>query len=92
MQNPNDPNELMEMIAQVLIRCFILGTGSLIFWWLALTVMGDTAYAVHYKFVPISRQHFNVIHYAGMLLTKGVNFLGFLFPYIAIKLVLKKRA
>jgi hypothetical protein len=52
---------------------------------------GDLAYSVHAKIVPISREQFYVINYAGGLMTKATVFALFLFPYIAIRLVIKKR-
>jgi hypothetical protein len=82
---------MLEMIGQVLIRCFVMGVFVLFFWWGALALTGDLAYSVHTKFVPISRQQFDVIHYAGILMTKAAISVLFLFPYISIRLVIKKR-
>ena len=91
MYGSNSTNEILEVIGQVLIRCFIMGVFVLFFWWGALALMGDLAYTVHTKFVPISRQHFDVIHYAGMLMTKTTISVLFFLPYIAIRLVIMKR-
>ena len=75
----------------MLIKCFIMGLFVLLFWWGALTLMGDLTYSVHSMMIPISRQQFDIIHYTGMLMTKAVIFVLFLFPYIAIRLVIRKR-
>ena len=91
MYNSNGANETLEMIGQVLIRCFIMGVFVLLFWWGALAIMGDLAYSIHTKIVPMPRQQFDVIHYVGMLMTKATISVLFLFPYIAIRLVIKKR-
>ena len=91
MYNSNSANETLEMIGQVLIRCFIMGVFVLLFWWGALAIMGDLAYSIHTKIVPMRRQQFDVIHYVGMLMTKATISVLFLFPYIAIRLVIKKR-
>ena len=91
MCNISDTNEKLEVIGQVLIRCVIMGVAVLFFWWGGLAFMGDLVYGVHSKLAPISRQQFNVIHYAGILTTKAAVSLLFLFPYIAIRLVIKKR-
>jgi len=82
---------MLEVIGQVLIRRFIMGVFVLFFWWGALALMGDLAYSVHTKIASISRQQFDVIHYAGMLMTKATIFVLFLFPYIAIRLVIMKQ-
>lgn len=84
-------DEVLEVIGQILIRCTVMGVIVLLIWWGALALFGDLAYSVHSKIVPITRQQFDVIHYAGMLMTKAAVALLFFFPFIAIKLVVKKR-
>jgi len=91
MYNSNNTNEILEAIGQVLIRCFVMDVLVLLFWFGALTLAGDLAYSVHANFVPITQQQFYVIHYAGGLMTKAAVFFLFLFPYIAIRLVIRKR-
>jgi hypothetical protein len=84
-------NEKLDVLSQVLIRCVGMGVAVLLIWWAGLAFMGDRVYEMHSKLTSLSRQQFDVIHYAGMLATKAVVSLLFLFPYIAIRLVLKKR-
>ena len=84
-------DETLEVASQVLIRCVIMGVAVLLFWWAGLAFMGDLTYAVHSKLTPMSRQHFDIIHYAGMLTTKAAVSLLFFFPYLAIRLVIRKR-
>ena len=91
MSNSNDVNEILEVTCQVLITCFVMVIFVLIFWWGALGLMGDLAYSVHSKFAPISRQQFDIIQYAGLLMTKAAIFILFLLPYIAIRLMIRKR-
>ena len=52
---------------------------------------GDLAYGVHSRIAPMSRAQFYIIHYAGILMTKAAVSLLFFFPYIAIRLVIRKR-
>ncbi len=91
MYDSDGANEMLEVIGKVLIRCFIMGVLVLLYWWGALALMGDFVYSVHTKIAPMTRQQFDVIHYAGMLMTKSTVFVLFLFPYIAIRLVIRKR-
>jgi hypothetical protein len=65
MSNLNNADEMLEVIGQVLIRCFVMGVLVLLFWLGALTLGGDFAYSVHAKIVPISREQFYVIHSHG---------------------------
>lgn len=82
---------VLDVAAQVLARCTVLGVASLLLWWGALTLFGDLAYSVHAKIAPMSRAQFDIIHYVGMLATKAGVSLLFFFPFIAIKLVIKQR-
>ncbi len=91
MCNSSNVNEMLEVISQVLIRCVVMGVIVLLCWWGALELFGNLAYSVHSKLIPMSRQHFNIIQYAGMLTTKAAVSLLFFLPYIAIRLVIKKR-
>ncbi len=91
MSDSNNINEMLEVVAQVLIRCFIMGVVVLFIWWGALQLIGDLAYTVHSNIVPISREQFEVIHYSGMLLTKAAIFILYFFPYLAIRLVIGKQ-
>jgi hypothetical protein len=84
-------DELLEVVAQILIRCAVMGIAVLFIWWGALEWGGDLAYKVHSGIIPLTRPHFDLIHYAGMLTTKTMVSLLFLFPFIAIRLVIRKR-
>ena len=47
-------DEALEVTAQVLIRCAVMGVIVLLIWWGALELFGDLAYSVHSEIVPIS--------------------------------------
>jgi hypothetical protein len=48
MCDSNSANEMLEVIGQVLIWCFIIGVFVLFFWWGALALMG----ILHTVFTP----------------------------------------
>jgi len=85
-------DEVLEVIAKVLIRCVVMIAIVLVFWWGSLAVMGDLAYRAHTVFMPVSRAEFNAIHYAGLVMTKAAMGVFFLIPYVAIRLVLRQRS
>ncbi len=91
MSHANGIDEVLEVTSKVMIRCAIMGVLVLLIWWGALELFGDLAYSVHHRIAPMSRQQFDIIHYVGILSTKAAVSLLFLFPYIAIKLVIRKR-
>jgi len=67
----NSVDQVLEVISQVLIRCTVMLVAGLLLWWGVLAFMGDLTYTIHSRFMPISREQFNAIHYAGMVLTKS---------------------
>lgn len=84
-------DELLEVTSQILIRCTVMGVVVLLIWWGALELFGDLVYSVHSKIAPMTRQQFDIIHYVGLLMSKAAVSLLFFFPFIAIRLVIKKR-
>ena len=84
-------SEDLEVVARILIRCFIGGILLLMIWFIGFTFFGDCIYELHSKWFLMPRQTFNAIHYAGLAFTKILLILFFLLPYIAIRLVLKKK-
>lgn len=84
-------DEVLIVVNQILIRCTVLGFLVLTFWWLAMTCFGDLTFSVHTQFIELSRGQFNAIHYTGMLTTKAVVSMLFFLPWVAIRMVLKKR-
>jgi hypothetical protein len=87
----NDRDRL-EIISSILFKCVVQFTVVLFLWWGVLAWFGEMAYNAHRRVTPLSRDTFNAIHYAGMLITKIAMGIFFLAPYIAIKLELKERA
>ena len=85
-------DERLEIAAQILLRCSIIGFAILFYWWGALQIGGDFAYKMHSSAAPsMTREQFDIINYFGMILLKLWVMLLFLFPYLAIRLVIRKR-
>ena len=91
MSEQNNVSDLLDALAKVLLRCFVLGFLPLLIWFALLVLAGDWTYEIHSKWFSLTRHEFDVIHYCGSGLLKLCVFLLFLFPYIAIRLVLRKR-
>ena len=91
MRNSSTIDEALEVVGQILIRCTVMGVLVLLIWWGVLELAGDLAYSAHSRIAPVTRDQFEIIHYIGMLITKAGVSLLFFFPYIAIRLVIKKR-
>lgn len=91
MPEPTQTDDLLDAISQVLLRCTVFGFILLLFWFGAVTLAGDLVYGVHGGMFDLTRSQLNVIHYCGMGLTKLVVGLFFFVPWVATRLVLKKR-
>ena len=86
-----DIQKRMDVIAGILIRCFLGGMVLLMVWFAWFTVAGDWIYQVHSRWFQIPRPSFDAIHYAGMAVTKIAIILFFLLPWIAIKHISGKK-
>ena len=91
MSEPNNAENMLDAIAGVLIKCFVLGIVFMIIWVIMVMGLPDWAWQMHGRLFDLSREQVARAHYAGMLITKVGIFMLFLFPYIGIKLVLRKR-
>ncbi|HEX5105991.1 MAG TPA: hypothetical protein VFV87_19365 [Pirellulaceae bacterium] len=90
MNDASDLYNLLQAAAQVLLRCFVLGFAFLLFWFAAFSLGKEWMYRSASQF-DLSPHEINLIHYCGMALVKGWVIVFFLFPYIAIRLVMRKR-
>jgi len=91
MNDSCDMRNGLDVIAKILIRCFILGVIILLLWFLLIVFAGDYVYQWHSKFYEITKEHLYWTMYAGIAFTKVFVFLVFLFPYIAIRMILAKQ-
>jgi len=80
-----------RFIESVLLRCFIYGFVLLLFWFVLFLAAGGWMYDFHSAMFDITEHEFNVMNYCGMGLLKILVFVGFLIPYIAIRLTARKQ-
>jgi hypothetical protein len=81
----------LEVLSTILIRCFVMGVVFIALWFIFFLLGGNAGYAIHERLFQISRHEYDLLNYFGMVFVKGCNFLLFLFPYIAIRMVLRRR-
>jgi hypothetical protein len=91
MSPTTQSHELLDAVARVLLRCAVFGFLLLLLWFSVFLLAGDTIYRQG-KLFDLTPHELNLIHYCGMGLVKVCVLLFFLFPYLAIRLVLRKRA
>jgi len=84
-------NNLLEAVAGIHLRCFVLAVCLLLFSFVFYLLAADWAYSMHSRWFGITRLHFDLMYYCWMAFMKIVAFLFFLIPFIAIKLSLRKK-
>lgn len=80
--------EWLEVVAKILLRCWIFGF-VLLFIWLG-AFMSGAVYKLHGPLMGLSDHDLNVIHYCGMAFLKLLVLVFFFVPWLAIRLVLRK--
>ena len=82
--------ESLEVVAKILLRCWIFGFASLMLWFGFFMLAPNVIYSLHGSMFGLSPQGLNLIHYCGMGLVKLVVICFFFFPWAAIRLVLRR--
>ena len=90
MSEQNSVENMLDATAGILIKCFVMGIAALIVWIFIVMGVPNWAWQIHGKFFDLSGEQVVLVQYAGLLMTKAGIFVLFLFPYIAIKLALRK--
>ena len=82
----------LESASQVLIRCFWIGLAFVLFTYIWFLVAGDAAYKTQSQWFDLTKHQVDLIVYCVLGIEKVIVFFGFLAPYIAIRMVLWRRA
>jgi hypothetical protein len=81
---------LLERLAAIAIRCFFLAV-ALLFVWFFFYVLGgrEWSYTLISHWSDLSRHDYDLLNYCAMAFVKMCAIVFFLFPYIAVRLVLR---
>jgi len=77
----------IDLVRDVLLWCFIINIGILLYWFLFFTLAHDWVYQFHGKWFKLSVEKFDAIHYAGMAFFKICIFVFNIVPYFALCIV-----
>ncbi len=91
MRRPLPENTIatLDTIADILLRCFIITVGAMLFTWAVSLALGDFIYSIYAQLIDITAKEFDLFFLYVMTFMKGLNVLFFLFPFIAIKWYLR---
>jgi hypothetical protein len=83
--------QILNAIAGILLRCFIITVVASLFVWTMVLIIGDSFYSIHSSFFDISRKNYDQFLLYSLMLIKVLNILFFLFPFLAIKHFLRDK-
>lgn len=89
--NAQEQDLFLERLAGILIRCFLMTFALLMVWFIVYAFAGGFVYDLHSRWFDLEPYDVSMIFYVGMVTLKIIAFVFFLFPYIAIRLVIKKQ-
>ena len=75
----------LDAIAGILLRCFVITVGAMLFTWAVWLVLGDVVHSIHSQLYEIARNEFDLYFLYTMTFMKALNILFFGIPYVAIK-------
>ena len=81
----------LDAVAGILIRCFFITAGAMLFTWLMWLMLGDVVRSFYVQMIDITRKEFDLFFLYTMTFMKGLNVLFFLFPFFAIKWYLRDK-
>lgn len=81
--------EFFDLIAKILLRCWLFGFVLLFIWLGVILLAGDLVHRLHGGMFGLSKHELDVIFYCGLGLLKILVLVSFFFPWLAIRLVLR---
>ncbi|MHC5053424.1 MAG: DUF6868 family protein [Planctomycetota bacterium] len=83
----------LRTIGNVLLWCFVFSMVMLALWFGMIAIAAGPIHRLHGCFYEgLTRSHFALVHYAGMAGLKVAAIMLFGFPYVAIRIVLRKKS
>jgi hypothetical protein len=80
--------EFFDTLSKILLRCWVFGF-ALLFLWLGALLSG-AVHNLHGPLMGLSAHELDVIHYCGIAFLKLLVICFFFFPWLSIRLVLRK--
>jgi hypothetical protein len=74
-------------IQHMLGWCAVINMGILLWWFLFMALAQDWVYSWHTRWIKLSRERFQEIHYQGMLIFKLMLFFFNIVPYLSLHII-----
>jgi len=82
--------DFFDTLAKVLLRCWVISFLLMLFSFVVFMLTGEIIDEIHGKMFGLTPHELDLIIYCGLGLFKLLVFIFFLFPWIAIRMVLRK--
>lgn len=83
--------QTFDMIAGILLRCFVFLVMAQVFAWLVIFLAEDTLYPIYAGMFDLSKKEYDLFILYSLAFMKVLNVAFFLVPFLAIKLMLRGR-
>ena len=90
MSMTTQTREFFDVLARVLLRCWVAGFVLLLIWMALVALGGDAVYRLHSEMFGLTKHELDVIMYCWLGSFKIAVLTFFFFPWLAIRLVLRK--
>jgi len=84
----DDLKNLLDVTARILIRCFFMNFALILLWWCVFMISRGEFRTLIFN---ITAHELALATYCGIAFAKVCNMMFFLFPYIAIRWMLRAR-
>jgi len=91
MPDSNQATEFFDLLARVMLRCWIFGFVLLYTWFSIVVLAKERFYGFIGNWWGFSNHEMDLTNYCGIALFKLLLIVFFFFPWLAIRLVLRSR-
>ncbi|MFA7230421.1 MAG: DUF6868 family protein [Victivallaceae bacterium] len=91
MKRSKQAVEFFEILAQVLLKCFLWTVIVMLLWLMLFLRLGDWLLEVNSCWLVVSISEFDSLNYWGIATLKLIAIVFFLIPYISIRMTIKKK-
>lgn len=91
MENNERNDVFLQTVATILLRSFLIGLAFLLLWLLLYLIAPSWMFEMNTRWFDIGKREFDLINYYGIGFVKISILLFFLFPYLAIRSLSRKK-
>jgi hypothetical protein len=91
MEDNEHKDVLLQTVATILLRSFLLGLSFLLLWFLLYLIVPGWMFEMNARWFNIGKRDFDLMNYFGIGFLKISILLFFFLPYLAIRSMIRKK-